>query len=410
MINQNTNIILAGNSSYLNRGCEAITRGTVEILKHYYKEPKIIAASFFDNYRDYKMQLANETDDSIKHIMLKKHLTQGNIKNIYRILESYYYTGNLRYYSYEYLNKFLKNTKVVLAVGGDVYSLDYGIPKPYTDLNEYFLSKRKPVILWGASVGPFTSKPKYEAYMKKHLKRITAIFAREDVTMDYLDSIGVNKKVYRVTDPAFLLPIQQPKDITSIPDNSIGINISPLMSRYITKNNIDQLSYKTANIIDKIISKTDKYIYLIPHVGATNSNVYKKDYRFLKKVNDLIKDKERVVLIEDKYSASEMKWIISKMQVFMGARTHATIASLSSGVPTISFVYSIKGLGINKDIFNHTDYCIKKSEWNPDIILEKLIHVLDNEKMIRAYLDEKIPVIKQQALLSGKYLRKLFKE
>ena len=166
MINQNTNIILAGNSSYLNRGCEAITRGTVEILKHYYKEPKIIAASFFDNYRDYKMQLANETDDSIKHIMLKKHLTQGNIKNIYRILESYYYTGNLRYYSYEYLNKFLKNTKVVLAVGGDVYSLDYGIPKPYTDLNEYFLSKRKPVILWGASVGPFTSKPKYEAYMK----------------------------------------------------------------------------------------------------------------------------------------------------------------------------------------------------------------------------------------------------
>ena len=80
MINQNTNIILAGNSSYLNRGCEAITRGTVEILKHYYKEPKIIAASFFDNYRDYKMQLANETDDSIKLIMLKKHLTQGILK------------------------------------------------------------------------------------------------------------------------------------------------------------------------------------------------------------------------------------------------------------------------------------------------------------------------------------------
>ena len=143
--------------------------------------------------------------------------------------------------------------------------------------------------MWGASVGPFTSKPKYEAYMKKHLKRITAIFAREDVTMDYLDSIGVNKKVYRVTDPAFLLPIQQPKDITSIPDNSIGINISPLMSRYITKNNIDQLSYKTANIIDKIISKrinTISYTH-----GATNSNVYKKIIIF-KKVNDLIKDKK----------------------------------------------------------------------------------------------------------------------
>ena len=45
-----------------------------------------------------------------------------------------------------------------------------------------------------------------------------------------------------------------------------------------------------------------------------------------------------------------LKNIISNCHYFMGARTHSTIAALSSYVPTISIAYSIKAFGINEEI------------------------------------------------------------
>ena len=64
---------------------------------------------------------------------------------------------------------------------------------------------------------------------------------------------------------------------------------------------------------------------------------------------------EKIFVIPPIYNAPETKWIISKMKFFAGARTHSTIAALSSYVPTLSFAYSIKAKGINKDIFGHED-------------------------------------------------------
>jgi polysaccharide pyruvyl transferase WcaK-like protein len=51
--------------------------------------------------------------------------------------------------------------------------------------------------------------------------------------------------------------------------------------------------------------------------------------------------------------ARQVKWVISKCRYFIGARTHATVAAFSTGVPTISIAYSKKARGINRDIFGH---------------------------------------------------------
>ena len=42
----------------------------------------------------------------------------------------------------------------------------------------------------------------------------------------------------------------------------------------------------------------------------------------------------------------------------MGARTHATIAAYSTCVPTVVFGYSVKSIGIAKDIFGTTDHYV----------------------------------------------------
>ena len=59
--------ILAGNGSYSNKGCEAITRGTVECLRGSFNDPHIIAVSAYKYEGQFIEQGENEYDTRIVH-------------------------------------------------------------------------------------------------------------------------------------------------------------------------------------------------------------------------------------------------------------------------------------------------------------------------------------------------------
>ncbi len=42
----------------------------------------------------------------------------------------------------------------------------------------------------------------------------------------------------------------------------------------------------------------------------------------------------------------ELKWVLSRLSWFAGARMHATIGAFSSGTPTLAFGYSDKAAGV----------------------------------------------------------------
>ena len=67
---------------------------------------------------------------------------------------------------------------------------------------------------------------------------------------------------------------------------------------------------------------------------------------------------------------------ISKMDFFIGARMHATIGALSSGVPVIPFSYSRKFEGL----FNSIDYpfVIEATKWDTRKCLERTYQLIDN--------------------------------
>lgn len=50
-------------------------------------------------------------------------------------------------------------------------------------------------------------------------------------------------------------------------------------------------------------------------------------------------------------TCEELKGFISRCRLFVGARTHATIAAYSTCVPTLVAGYSVKARGIAKDLF-----------------------------------------------------------
>jgi polysaccharide pyruvyl transferase WcaK-like protein len=398
--------ILAGMCPYENRGCEAIMRGSVKILRNHFHDPSFLSLSITQE-TDFDSQVRNETDKAIIHKKLnyEEYITKKPF------LQRIVFTLDRKKNKYLLCNEMLPHldeARAVLSVGGDNYSLDYGVPKLFTDLDDVVLGKKRPLILWGASVGPFDRLPRYEKYMKRHLRKVTAIFARESVSVEYLKKIGVTENVYQVADPAFLMDPVEPRSDNkklTVKHGAIGLNLSPLMARYVTGGNVPRWEQIAANIISTIVKKTNRPVYLIPHVTMPRSN----DFTFLENARNLTDPQiqREINLIPPYYNAAETKWIISNMSLFAGARTHSTIASLSSCVPTLSFAYSIKAKGINRDIFGHEDYCLDPVQLTSEIVTSCIESMLAHADGIKKELKEKIPCSQKSAMNAGKFLKEV---
>ncbi|KKH94968.1 polysaccharide pyruvyl transferase [Methanosarcina sp. 1.H.T.1A.1] len=404
-MNERPTFILAGNGPYENRGCEAIVRGTVKALRHYYKDPSFICVSFFHSNEQYKRQCEQEFDEKIIHKRANQRAKLFDLNwSVYRILKVIE-PEIFKNWTYKEMLPYIKDCHSVLSLGGDNYSLDYGIPERFTILDDIAIENRKSIVIWGASVGPFDKLPKYEQYIISHLQKVNGIFARESSTIKYLKEKGVTQNIYKVGDPAFLMDAIEPKELDNkikIEEGSIGINFSPLMAKYVTGGDLKKWTNLASEIIIHVSEKTYRKIYLIPHVTSPLPN---SDYEFLKSVQKITKiDKNKLILIPPKYNAAETKWIISKMFLFAGARTHSTIAALSSCIPTLSFAYSIKAKGINNDIFANENYCLNPEDLNAELVNRKIELLIENNTQIREYLQLKIPEIKKEALDAGKYL------
>jgi polysaccharide pyruvyl transferase WcaK-like protein len=402
--------LLVGNGPYDNKGCEAIVRGTTKILRDHFNDPRFICLSHFLSEEQYQEQRIRETDKSIVHLascMFNKNVMIQNYWKPETWYRGFQYFFDRNSFYYRDMLPYIDEASAVISVGGDNYSLDYGIPTRFTSLDDLVLAHKKPIAIWGASVGPFNAIPDYERYMSDHLKKITMIFARESATVGYLKSIGVSENVHPVADPAFLMDPVKPKEEIPIEEGSIGLNLSPLMAKYVTGGDVEQWTALTAAIIDEVARGTERQVYLIPHVTNPDSN----DYIFMKSALSRIPgNNENITLISSQYTAAETKWIIDRMALFAGARTHATIASLSSCVPTLSFAYSVKAQGINRDVFGHTDYCLDPKDLDSKRITARIKSMLNQDAAIRTILHQRIPNIQKSARNSGKILKHLIEE
>ena len=96
-----------------------------------------------------------------------------------------------------------------------------------------------------------------------------------------------------------------------------------------------------------------------------------------------------------------LQWIVKPID---GARTHSTLAALSTYVPTLSFVYSIKARGINRDIFGHEKFCIFKKDCVDSSVAERVVFLLKDRESVCGQLKARIPEFQRMALSAGKKL------
>ena len=158
-------------------------------------------------------------------------------------------------------------------------------------------------------------------------------------------------------------------------------------------------------LIETILKETDCGVALIPHVVWINND----DGEVLKRLYEHFKNSGRIVLLRD-YNCMELKGYIARCRMFVGARTHATIAAYSSCVPTLVLGYSVKSRGIAKDLFGtEENYVLPvQSLENPKELAAKFLWLMEHEESIRKKLEEIMPAYINRAFLAWEAVKRLF--
>ncbi|WP_246578202.1 polysaccharide pyruvyl transferase family protein [Clostridium frigoris] len=385
--------LLYANGSSENHGCEAIRRSLIDILS-LDKENAVITTTSISTEQKYKLT------DLVENFEFEYDRKLGSVfiflnKVTNKLIGKKFILGKYKFGEFiEYITK----TKIAISSGGDNYC--YGYNDWLVKQNQIALDKGCKLVLYGCSMD---KRSLGIEEVVKDLKQFSLIIVRESLSYDNLVTAGIVKNIKLYPDPAFALNFNNLKISSEFSNNNtIGINISPMIINNEQKKGICLLNYKT--LIKHIIVKTKMQIALIPHV-VWNTN---DDRKPLRELYNEFKDTGRVVFIED-HNCMELKGYISRCRMFVGARTHATIAAYSTCVPTLVVGYSVKAKGIAKDIFGtYENYVIPVQAFtNEDNLTKSFQWIFDHENEIRTHLQEFMPSYIEKAWQAGEEVKKL---
>ncbi|MCZ8298006.1 MAG: polysaccharide pyruvyl transferase family protein [Flavobacterium sp.] len=375
----------------LNRGCEAIVRSGVALIKKSHPEVTVDLASFNPDtdrhipmldsiFHDYNHQIKRFSWEWFQHLFYLKVFKDDRFA--YRIIHREIIQRAAHY-------------DVILSIGGDNYC--YGEQQGIYEVDRCIKASGKKLVLWGASIGEEDLTPaKIE-----DLKQFDLLLVRETLTYEVLKRHGISR-VQLCADGAFTMEQEQ----LPLPEgwqegNTIGFNTSPLVIR---KNPASKQA--ALDLVQHILDTTDMTIAFTPHVIEPGND----DYECLAEFYEIFKASGRVLLLPNHLNAIQYKGYIARMRFFIGARTHATIAAYSTLVPTMVLGYSVKSKGIAKDIFGEERLVLNLAEISDSAkLIAKFEEMKRDESDLRTVLATRIPEIKKMSQKAVDYLFELLK-
>ena len=383
-------IVFYSHSGSGNHGCEAIVRGTEKILGNI-ADMTLLSQAEEEEYKYGINKIVNVKKG--KNEINKKSLSFFNAYLSLRLLKN---TSKMDVLQFIDAKKYIQKNSIAISIGGDTYC--YSDVYNQVELHKMYGKNTDKTVLWGCSVEPKLLEDKKVA---NDLASYTKIITRESISYEALKKVNENTKLY--PDPAFNLD----KVELDLPDgfeenNIVGINLSPLIIRKEKKEGITLENY--AKLIEYILDNTNMKVALIPHVVWQDND----DREPLKELYNRFKDTNRIIMIDD-CNCLELKGYISRCRLFIGARTHATIAAYSTCVPTLVVGYSVKAKGIAKDIFGtYENYVIPvQSLENSDDLINSFTWIYENEDKIKNHLTTFMPTYKKRGLEAKKEIEEL---
>lgn len=370
-----------------NHGCEAIVRGSMNIIENSDEKAEFVLSSY------------NPSDDKIINNITVKAAKTRDLTKVEKLIAAVdLKINNSETYAlqkmYSPIVSDAEDCDVCLSVGGDTYC--YGDNHGIQVLTRELKKRGKKTVLWGASIGAEDlSERKLES-----LRDFDAIFTREPITYELLKANGANDNIYLFSDPAFCMERVEVEPIDGFTrENTLGFNISPLVASG------DPRKKEIAeDFLRFVFENTTMKVLLVPHVVEENNN----DYDFMKPIFEKFEHTGRIAILPPDLEARQYKGYIAGTRFFVGARTHSTIAAYSSGVPTIALGYSVKARGIAKDIFGEEKYVLDiKAMTDYEELRDEFLKLLENENEIRRDLMKSIPLRMRSAMEAGEMLQKI---
>ncbi len=369
-----------------NHGCEAIVRTTAQLLGDRANTVLWSQAKHED--------LCYGAGDLMGRVVVSEEL---------RRFSPGYWEGQLRRrllgQSDANLKIFLREQfrgNIALSVGGDNYCYPWSADQVVM-LNRQIRRHARATVLWGCSVEESALTPQ----IREDLAGYDLITARESISYALLKAINPN--TIQVADPAFTLgKVERPLPEGFAPDNTVGINVSPLILGY--GPSVQRILNNYEHLLREILEHTDMHICLIPHVIWQQTD----DREPCRLLYEAFRHTGRVCMAADG-NALELKGDIARCRFFVGARTHATIAAYSSLVPTLVAGYSVKARGIARDLFGTEDgYVIPVQQLESDDELARGFRWLaEHEQAIRTRLEAVMPDYTARAYLGKAALERL---
>lgn len=383
-------IVLYMHAGSDNHGCEAIANTLIRMLP----KPAVLISS--RKAEDEKYSLRGLCREIIQEKYIEKNI----------LIHTWYYLWRKIFHDPECFMRYRygavcgKNMRRLnISIGGDNYCYENMLERLIMS-NRMFHRNGGKTVLYGCSIEPEALKVKE---IVEDMKRYDLIVARESITYEALKAAGVTENVFLHPDPAFLLETECLKLPSGwIDGKMVGLNVSPMIVENEKKSGITMENYKA--LIAHILETTDFSIALIPHVVWAGGD----DREALKELYQAFSHTGRILQIGDA-SAPVLKGYISRCRMFIGARTHATIAAYSTCVPTLVVGYSVKARGIAKDLFGTDENYVLpvQSLQKKEELIAGFEWLKSREEEIKCHLKKMMPDYKERAAAGGELLAKI---
>ena len=297
---------------------------------------------------------------------------------------------------------------LIVDLSGDMLTEDYG---PHVALSHFYpillanaMGKR--VFLCAQSIGPFKYTKRLASYILNHAGAVTV---RDQVSLDYLQSIGVTPRRLGLTaDVAFLM---EPEDVAIGRDRLLqligedcvgpvlGVSLSFLIEKHYRRKcpvaHQESFVELMARSLDAWVEHYEGVVVFFAHV--TGPGAQKDDREACKCVAQ--KMKHSAFVLEEDLSPAAIKGTIRHCDLFLGARMHANIAALSSFVPTIALSYSHKTPGIMNQL-GCGEFVLPIEALSDSLIESAFARLHKEREEVRLRLHQRIPEIRELSLLN----------
>ena len=261
---------------------------------------------------------------------------------------------------------------------GDQWKNNHKLLKNTANLYKKYKDKGAKIILMPQAFGPFSKKSK--KLMAKIIKNSNLVFARDEVSLAYLNEVSKSEKI--ILKPDFTNSLSVEYDVRRDSHLNFGNeycciipNTKMLLHAKDPDNYLSQLRIVSKLLIEEKLNP----FFLIHEMG---------DFELAQKINENLETK--LPLYSSK-SSLDLKKIIKHSKFVFCSRYHSLISCLSQSVPCFSTSWSHKYESL-LDAYNHLDG-----------LIENEISTTELKKKLKDTLkEENLNGIRQKLIISAK--------